>query len=352
MKKFRFWLNFGLGIGVAIFFLWLFFRSVTDWGEIWDALLTARYLYIVPAIGFGLITYVFRAFRWYYLLHDLKKIKFSRLLSPIMIGFMGNCLLPARAGEFIRAYLLSEREGIKLTSSLASLVVDRMFDMFVLLLLIGSVLLFYPLDETVLLESTGRSLADVRFFLGVVVTSVFALLVGFTVLLYFKKDVAADLLEKMLFFLPGRMREKIIGLFMSFTEGLHIFKNWRHVCIAVLVSVFQWIFNALVFYPLFFAFGIQDGLPFASIAAILASAAVGVSIPTPGYAGPFHFFLQVGLQLCNSSISDSVAKVYALVAHAAIFFPVIIIGIALAFKEGISLAQIERTSETLKKSAG
>jgi len=268
----------------------------------------------------------------------------------MMIGFMGNCLLPARAGEFIRAYLISENEGIKLTSSLASLVVDRMFDMFVLLLLIGGVLLFYPLDETVLMRATGHSLADVRLFLGVIVTSAFAVLVGFTLLLYFKKDAAAGLLEKVLFFLPGRMREKVVGLFMSFTEGLHIFKNWRHVCIAVLVSICQWIFNALLFYPLFFAFGIQDKLPFASIAAILASAAVGVSIPTPGYAGPFHFFLQVGIQLCNSSISESVAKVYALMAHAVIFFPVIIIGIVLAFKEGVTLAQIEKTSERLKES--
>jgi uncharacterized protein (TIRG00374 family) len=156
----------------------------------------------------------------------------------------------------------------------------------------------------------------------------------------------------MLFFLPGRTREKMVALFMSFTEGLHIFKNWRHVCLAVLLSVIQWIFGALMFYPLFFAFGLQDKLPFLSITAILASAAVGVSIPTPGYAGPFHFFIQIGLQLCNSSISDSVAKVYAIVTHAATFFPIIIIGIILAFREGISLAQIEKTSEKLKESAG
>ncbi|MBI4830597.1 MAG: flippase-like domain-containing protein, partial [Candidatus Lindowbacteria bacterium] len=101
-------------------------------------------------------------------------------------------------------------------------------------------------------------------------------------------------------------------------------------------------------YPLFFAFGLQDKLPFGAIFAVLASAAVGVSIPTPGYAGPFHFFVQVGLQLCDSSITDSVAKVYALVTHAATFFPVIVIGIILAFREGISLTQIEKTTEKLK----
>jgi uncharacterized protein (TIRG00374 family) len=267
----------------------------------------------------------------------------------MLIGFMGNCLLPARAGEFIRAYLISEKENIKLTAALASLVVDRMFDMFVLLLLIGGVLLFYPLDEAVLLKSTGYSLAQARLFLGVLATSAFAVLVGLTVLLYYKKELAADLLEKVLFFLPSRLREKIIAIFMGFTEGLHIFKNGRHVLIAVFVTIIQWCCGALSFYPIYYAFGLEEKLSVLSTAAVLGSAAIGVAIPTPGYAGPYHFFLQIGLQLCDSTIDDSVAKVFALVSHAVTFFPVIIIGIVLAIREGVSLSQIEATSERLKE---
>jgi uncharacterized protein (TIRG00374 family) len=349
LKKLKFWINLGLGLAVAGFFLWLFFRSVTDWGEIWDALRTARYIYLAPAVILVLMQFVFRAFRWYYLLYDLKRIHFWGLFSPMMIGFMGNCLLPARAGEFIRAYLLSEKEDVKLTASLASLVVDRMFDTFVLLLLIGGVLLFYPLDETVLKASTGYSLAEAKLFLGVFVTSVFAALVGFTVLVYHKKELAGRLIDRVLFFLPARFREKIIGLFMGFTEGLHIFKNSRHVFISILLTIAQWACGALAFYPLYYAFNIQDGLPLLSTAAVLGSAAVGVSIPTPGYAGPFHFFVQIGLQLCDPSISDSVAKVFALVTHAVTFFPVIVIGIVFAIREGVSLTQIEATSERLKE---
>jgi len=226
-----------------------------------------------------------------------------------------------------------------------------MFDSFVLLLIIGGVLLFYPLDETVLQEATGYSLAQARLFLGVFVTSVFAALVGFTVLLYYKKELAARILEKTLFFLPGRFREKIIAIFMGFTEGLHIFKNGRHVLISVFVTILQWCCAALSFYPLYYAFGIEEKLSLLSTTAVLGSAAVGVSIPTPGYAGPFHFFVQIGLQLCDSSIPDSVAKVFALVAHAVTFFPVILIGIVLAFREGVSLTQIEATSEKLKEEA-
>ena len=350
MKKLKFWINLGLGIAVAAFFLWLFFRSVEDWGEIWTALRTARYVFLIPAVALALMQFVFRTFRWYYLLHDLKKISFWGLFSPMMIGFMGNCLLPARAGEFIRAYLIAEKEKLKLTAALASLIVDRLFDMFVLLLVIGGVLLFYPLDETVLLRATGYSLADARLYLGVFASSLFLALVGFTVLLYYQKELAARILEKALFFLPARFREKIIALFMGFTEGLHIFKNGRHVLIAVLVTVLQWCCAALMFYPLYYAFGIEENLSVISTATVLGSAAVGVSIPTPGYAGPFHFFVQIGLQLCDASIGDSVAKVFALVAHAATFFPVIVIGIVLAIREGVSLTQIEATSERLKES--
>lgn len=350
LKKFKFWINLGLGLAVAGFFLWMFFRSIEDWGEIWEALRTARYVFLIPAIALALLQYVFRTIRWYYLLHDLKKISFLGLFSPMMIGFMGNCLLPARAGEFIRAYLIAEKENIKLTASLASLAVDRMFDMFVLLLVIGGVLLFYPLDESVLQRAVNVSLDQARMWLGGVAWLVFVTLVGFTVLLYYKKELAAKMLEKTLFFLPERFREKIVDIFMGFTDGLHIFKNGRHVLIATFVTILQWGCGALVFYPLYYAFGIEKNLSLVSTTAVLGSAAVGVAIPTPGYAGPFHFFVQIGVQLCDATISDPVAKVFALVAHAVMFFPVILIGIAFAIKEGVSLTQIEATSEQIKES--
>jgi len=51
LKKFKFWINLGLGIAVAAFFLWLFFRSVEDWGEMWQALRTVRYVYLITAVA-------------------------------------------------------------------------------------------------------------------------------------------------------------------------------------------------------------------------------------------------------------------------------------------------------------
>lgn len=351
MKRSKFWINLGVGLAVAVFFLWLFFRSVEDWGEIWEALRTAKYGYVLLAAVLALVQYIFRTYRWYYLLHDIKKISFFGLFSPMMIGFMANCLLPARAGEFIRAYLLSEKENVKLSASLASIVVDRMFDTFVLLLLMAGVLLFYPLDEEVLTRTTSYSLTHVKLFLGVFVTSVFAVVLGLTILVYHQKELAAKILNRALFFLPRRFREKIIGIFMGLTEGLHIFRNWRHIFISIILTIIQWIFGVLMFYPLILAFDLQDKLSLASTATILSSAAVGVSIPTPGYVGSYHFFVQTGIQLCDATISDSVAKVFAIIAHAATFFPVIILGIILAFNEGVSLFQIQADSEKIKESA-
>jgi uncharacterized protein (TIRG00374 family) len=188
-------------------------------------------------------------------------------------------------------------------------------------------------------------------FLGVGISSLFVVLVGFTILLYYKKDFAAQVLERVLFFLPERFCKKIIDIFMGFTEGLHIFKNGRHLLISVVVTILQWCCGALAFYPLFYAFKLEENLSVFSTTAVLGAAFVGVMIPTPGYAGPYHFFVQIGLQLCDASIDDSVAKVFALVAHVVTFFPVIIIGIIYAVKEGVSLTQIEATSERLKESA-
>ena len=82
--------------------------------------------------------------RWRYLVRPVKKdIKTTALFSPLMVGYMAN-MLPARAGEFIRAYLLSKKERISFSSSFATIFIERLFDLIVLLLLIIWILLFMP----------------------------------------------------------------------------------------------------------------------------------------------------------------------------------------------------------------
>ena len=92
------------------------------------------YIYILPSVVIIILSYVFRAYRWQALLQSSLKVNVSGLFSPMMVGFMGN-FLPARAAEILRPYLLSKKYPITFSTAFASIVMERLFDMIMLLLI-------------------------------------------------------------------------------------------------------------------------------------------------------------------------------------------------------------------------
>jgi uncharacterized membrane protein YbhN (UPF0104 family) len=92
-----------IGLIIVVISLYYAFKDVSI-VEVGRALGSVNYIFIVPAFLGILMSYVFRAMRWRYLIAPIKEVRTRDLFSPLMIGFMGN-MLPARAGEFIRPYL-------------------------------------------------------------------------------------------------------------------------------------------------------------------------------------------------------------------------------------------------------
>ena len=99
-------MKFWLGIGVSIFFMALLFRKI-DFHQLATALAAVDYRFIVLAVVFTFVSYFLRAVRWRYLLIPEKLIPLSSLYPATIIGYMANNLLPARMGEFVRAYVLA-----------------------------------------------------------------------------------------------------------------------------------------------------------------------------------------------------------------------------------------------------
>ena len=126
-----------LGLLIAGACLYFTFRNV-PFNDVYQSLKAFNYAYVPVAIFLFALFFVFRAFRWHYLCRTVKVIPVRRFYSPIMIGFMAN-LMSSRIGEFIRAYLLGNREKITFSASLATVVVDRLFDMISLLALFDPV---------------------------------------------------------------------------------------------------------------------------------------------------------------------------------------------------------------------
>ncbi|MDO9128997.1 MAG: lysylphosphatidylglycerol synthase transmembrane domain-containing protein [Anaerolineales bacterium] len=128
MKRWQFW----VGLVISLFFMYLVVSKL-EWGAFWLVVKTANYWWILPGVGVYFIGVWVRAWRWHYLLKPIKSIK-TRTMFPITcIGYMGNNIYPARAGEVLRAVVLKRREGVPISASLATIIVERIFDGVVML---------------------------------------------------------------------------------------------------------------------------------------------------------------------------------------------------------------------------
>src|SRR5215210_9317734 len=145
MKKWQFW----LGVLISIVFIWLALRGLRL-DQFWDSVKQANYIWVLPGIGVYFIGVWVRAWRWHYLLGPIKKIPTQTMFPITTIGYMGNNIYPARAGEVLRAVILKRKEGVSVSASLATIIVERIFDGVVMLAFV-----FVNLSE--LAKLTGSS---------------------------------------------------------------------------------------------------------------------------------------------------------------------------------------------------
>ncbi len=134
-----------LGLAISLFFLWYALRDL-HLGEVAIALREARYIWLVPGVAVYFTSVWFRAWRWGFLLRASKRISANRLYPVVVIGYMGNDILPFRLGEALRAYVLWRKEGVNIGTTLTTAVLERLFDGLTLVLFVLFGLLFIPLS--------------------------------------------------------------------------------------------------------------------------------------------------------------------------------------------------------------
>src|SRR3989337_1509904 len=134
---------FILSIIVSIVCSWLFVRKI-EWSLLKDALKDANYWYVIPTLILTLLVYIVRAIRWQGLLSHIKQVSVLNLLSITCIGFMANNILPARVGEVLRPFLLYKKENVKFSTSVATVIVERIFDMLALIIFTAVTIALLP----------------------------------------------------------------------------------------------------------------------------------------------------------------------------------------------------------------
>lgn len=319
---------------LAVGLMAIFFRNA-DFGKVWTAMTSARFdLLLVQLVMTGL-SYVIRAERWQYLLEPLGHTRFRNVFRATVIGFAASTVLPARAGEVIRPFVLARREGLNATSAFATIVVERVLDLVAVLMLLAIYLLWLDpgmeaRDSTVFraIRVGGLTMAPV---------AVAALLVMF--FLGGHPEALHAWLLKAERVLPRAWAHAVARLAKTFAEGFAVLRRPQRLLAALAWSIVLWVAIAVGIWAVARAFAIA--MPIAGAWLMLAPLVVGVAVPTPGGVGGFHEAFRIGATSFFGADNDS-AVAAAIVLHALSFGPVVLVGLWFAVQDGLKLGGLQQ----------
>lgn len=325
MSAFKRW-QFWLGLGISLVFLYIALRGL-GLKDLGAALREANYIWLLPGVAVYFIAVWIRAWRWHYLVRPIKSVPTRRMFPIVAIGYMGNNIYPARAGEVFRALFLKKYEGVAFSASLATIIVERIFDGVVML---GFVFLNLPelarltVDSGFVGNIQTLALWGTGAFLGAL--AIFLLAAMFPTRAY---ALASTIVQRLA---PQRYQERILGLVDKFLGGLGALRSPKDALMVFLTTVLIWlletgkywfVMQAFPFKVSFFALMLMNGI--VNLATTIPSA--------PGYVGTFD---APGIAVLTAyEVAKATAAAYTLVLHVALWVPITALGAYYLLREGM-----------------
>jgi glycosyltransferase 2 family protein len=315
----------------------IFLRSV-DVSDVWAETRRANPVPLVLAVFVTGVTYAIRSLRWQYLLAPIGKTHFTTAFRATVIGFAATFLLPARAGEVIRPYLLARREGLNATAAFATIILERLLDLLVVLMLFaGFVLTAGP----GVVSGDPTQFARVKF--GGLVAGIAAIagaIVLFTLAGHPERMGRIALrVERVL---PEKLARIVARFVETFAQGLAVMRQPGRMLVALALSFPLWLAIAAGIWLTSQAFHIT--FPYQASFLVMTILVVGVAVPTPGAVGGFHLAYQIAVELFFGAPTDRAVGA-AILLHAISFVPVTILGIVFMAAEGLTLGSARKLAE-------
>ena len=317
LKNWRFW----LGAVISALFLIMALRGL-DLREVWHLMRGANYWWLIPSVGVYFVAVWIRTWRWHYLLRPIKPIPLKTLWPVVVIGYMGNNIYPFRIGEFIRAYVLRQKENVSISASIATILVERIFDGLVMLLFVFIALPFAPglpvwLRQTVILASIA--------FLG-------ALLV-FLLMAAFPQTSRTLYHWGIVSLCPRKFRATLLTIADRFMEGLSSLANLKDILMIFFTSVLIWLLETVKYWFIMLAFPFT--VSFFALMLMNGVVNLATTLPSaPGYIGTFD---GPGIEVLKVfGVNGAIAAAYTLVLHAALWLPITLLGFWYMLRESLS----------------
>ena len=296
----------------------------------------ANTLLFIAATFCATAIFALRARRWRTILEPVAgSLPFGPLWRATTIGMMVNNVVPARAGELVRAFALTREAPVPFATSLASLAVDRVFDAIVLLLLAATALFDPSLSNETL---AGRPLSSFASSAGVVVL---ILLAALYVLVFFPEQLLR-LFELFARRVSPTVEERGRRMLQTFLQGLSVLRSPSRFAAVFGWTVAHWMLNGLGFWLSFRAVGISA--PFSAALFLQAFIALGTAVPAlPGFFGVFEYMAVQGLAIYG--VTREQAATWAIGYHLFSFVPITLIGAYYFTRLGVKLRDLQPAKE-------
>ncbi len=333
-----------LGIAVSALLLWYALRGI-DIAQVVSALRGSDLVLWALCTVASQLIFPLRALRWRTILDPVApRLPLGTLWRATAIGMMCNNVLPARAGELVRVFVLvRERREVPWSTALASVAIDRAFDALSILLLLGVAILAPAFPRSFAIGGTPVQHS------AVVMLAFVAILFGAYFALARWPHTAEALIGRITGVVLPRYKDRIGALVHTLAAGLAVVRDPLRFLAAFAWAMAHWLMNALAFWLGFRALGITA--PFTAALFVQGVIAVGVSVPSsPGFVGVFETMAKLALPVYG--VSKAQAVTWAIGFHVLSYIPITLIGAWYFLRMGLHLGDVEAKAAEERRITG
>jgi len=309
------------------------FLSHANVAAVWTEVQRARLGLLVGSFLAVALSYAIRAWRWQYLLAPIGPTRFRTAFRTTVIGFAALGLLPARAGDVLRPYLLARQEGLQVSATIATIIFERVLDLVAVLVLLA-VHVWWLANPSTIPPALLRPIEISSAMAAVVAVGLLAAM--WTLATHPERIGGLVLTAGRV--LPRALAERLAGLARTFSSGFAVARRPRELAAAIAWSFPLWIAIAAEVWLVTVAFDIT--MPFTGTFLVQALLVIGVSAPTPGGVGTYHEAYRIGVTTFFGAPGDA-AVAAAIVTHAISYFPVILTGLLFMIQDGLTLGRLQ-----------
>ncbi len=356
-------ISLAAGIALSAAALYFAFRNV-PLVDLINYLGSINYLWTLPAVFLVLVSFFIRALRWQYILASSHKIGIWQAFHPMMIGFMINCILPGRLGEFARPAILQKKEKVPFATGIATVAAERVFD--VIALVAFAVITFaaikinpeveivfgdFRLNRATLETLVSRIiLLGILLIAGIIIVSIprtrraiQRVIRALPALVFFGTDTTKTKIR-------AKVCEPLVRFVDNIALGFTLISYPKKIIICVIYSLLVWITAAFSYYV--FSLGSPGvSLSFIEMFAVMVIICLFIALPSvPGFWGLWEAGGVFAMTLFG--VSANAAAGFTLANHAAQVFPVIIVGLVSAVITSVNIWQVSLAKESVEPQTG